>query len=396
MRCWLSPLGQSPLEPAIASLGLVLLAVAGIACGDNERMPFHGQERGPLPVGVTTVNLVDEDRCNTFTNECPRRFAVEIWYPATDVAHDLSLDVIDLVADMPPTMREGLGDFVIPTPQQLAVRDAPPRAGRRYPLVLFSHGDAALRYQSYTFCSYLASHGYVVVAPDHAGNTIFEVPTLDELDLERAQNAVNRPRDVTFVLDRIERDELTGGRVESIIDVDRIAMSGHSFGGLTSLLVTNPLTGFFDRRVSLAIPLAPATTALADLGAPIEINVAPTFYITGDEDLVTPLEYEVRPGYQQQTSDRGLAVLTNVGHLGFTDFCMPEIAEATRILGYPSYFANVEWDGCGDNFLDPVITQEHAAYFALAWLDQFFGERDLRAELGAPPFEGATVELALE
>src|SRR5262249_27794141 len=58
------------------------------------------------------------------------------------------------------------------TPQD-AVRDAAPRAGR-FPLVAFSHGYGGHRRQSTFLCTHLASHGYVVVSADHAGNTVLD------------------------------------------------------------------------------------------------------------------------------------------------------------------------------------------------------------------------------
>src|SRR4029450_3947474 len=60
-----------------------------------------------------------------------------------------------------------------------------------------------------------------------------------------------RPADVMFML-----DQLLGGaipEVAALIDPGRVGMSGHSFGGWTTLMVTAR-----DRRIRAALPLAPA------------------------------------------------------------------------------------------------------------------------------------------
>jgi predicted dienelactone hydrolase len=43
------------------------------------------------------------------------------------------------------------------------------RAAGQYPLVLFSHGNAGIRFQSLFLAAHLASHGYIVASPDHQG-----------------------------------------------------------------------------------------------------------------------------------------------------------------------------------------------------------------------------------
>ena len=48
-------------------------------------------------------------------------------------------------------------------------RAEPPPDG--WPIALFSHTSAGHRRQSSFLCRHLASHGYVVAAVDHTGNT---------------------------------------------------------------------------------------------------------------------------------------------------------------------------------------------------------------------------------
>ena len=112
--------------------------------------------RGPFPVGVRTVVLARGGRA----------LPVELWYPATDEyagsdVAESTRDTYQLIPGFPLVWQE-------------AVRDATARPGR-HALVVFSHGYGGHRRQSTFLCAHLASHGYVVAAVDHTGNTMLEV-----------------------------------------------------------------------------------------------------------------------------------------------------------------------------------------------------------------------------
>lgn len=116
--------------------------------------------RGPYPVGVRSAELHDASR--------DRTVPVEIWYPATDDYTGRDFD---------PTTKDTYEMLSGVTGTQDAVRDAEPRPEPAWPVV-FSHGFAGHRRQSTHFCTHLASHGYVVAAPDHVGNTTADVMAL--------------------------------------------------------------------------------------------------------------------------------------------------------------------------------------------------------------------------
>src|SRR6185369_15525536 len=125
-------------------------------------MTYDPFSRGEFPVGVHTWEATDGGR--------NRPLPIEIWYPATD-AHR-GQDVSDAGCDH----YEMMSGF--PALSQEAVRGAAPRTGGRYPLVLFSHGFGGHRRQSTFLCTHLASHGYVVAAVDHTGNTSIDMMQL--------------------------------------------------------------------------------------------------------------------------------------------------------------------------------------------------------------------------
>jgi dienelactone hydrolase len=286
-------------------------------------MAYDPFARGPLPVGVRSDVLSDPARNG-------RPLAVEVWYPATDAHAGDPTDAYELFP--------GLESI----PQD-AVRDATPRDGR-HPLVLFSHGFGGHRRQSTFLCTHLASHGYVVAACDHTGNTVLDVMqqamrvrsgterTPDTIETLKAYIA-DRPADVRFLLDRI-----LGGELGAHVDEQRIGVTGHSFGGWTTLAVTGA-----DDRIRAALPLAPAggpsplpTNPLGDaLDFAWERHV-PTLYIVADKDTLLPLDgmHALR---DRTPGEPRMVVLENMDHMHFCDRA-EQIHEMFRMMPPPGLF----------------------------------------------------------
>ena len=277
-------------------------------------------DRGPHTVGVRTADLVvgdDEARAGGApSGGGPRVVPVEVWYPAAGV--EPGADTDPATQDRYSAM-EGLP----PTPQE-AVRDAAVADGRFAPIV-FSHGFAGHRRQTTHLCTHLASHGYVVAAPDHVGNTTADVmgwmmggtPPADMDGYMRAC-AADRPRDARATLDALLSGELGVPTLD-----DGAGMAGHSFGGWTTLTTTAQ-----DDRIVAALPLAPAggnmDGAFAQTGVFEELveldwgRAVPTLMIVADEDSVLPLSS------MHDLLDRGssldrMVVLVNADHFHFCD-----------------------------------------------------------------------------
>jgi pimeloyl-ACP methyl ester carboxylesterase len=270
-----------------------------------------------------------------------RLLPIEVWYPATDAQRGRD------VAEGSRDCYELLPGF--PAVTQDAVRDAAPRSGS-YPLVLFSHGFGGHRRQSTFLCTHLASHGYVVAAVDHTGNTVVDVMQmmleaqsgatgLEALDsLPRFIDA--RPADVAFMLDQLLADAVP--EVAALIDPTRIGMAGHSFGGWTTLMVAAR-----ERRVRAALPLAPAGGPIPALPNNPLVDAldfdwgrdVPTLYLVAERDSLLPL-----PGMhtllEQTQGSKRMAVLKNADHMHFCDR-IEEIHELFRMMPPPGAFAEM-------------------------------------------------------
>jgi dienelactone hydrolase len=283
--------------------------------------------RGPYPVGVRTRQ---EERAG-------RPLALEVWYPATDehAGRDVApatRDTYELFPGLPPGWQE-------------AVRDATARPGR-FPLVAFSHGYGGHRRQSTFLCTHLASHGYVVVAVDHTGNTILDVAQAllaqqaggtypdyrDILD----EFIVARPADVSFAIDRVVADAAVH------VDPERVGMAGHSFGGWTTLAVSGR-----DRRIRAALPLAPAgggsELPVQQLRESLEFGWGrdvPTLFIVADRDTLLPLP-GMRELLERTQASKRMIVLKDADHMHFCDR-VEEVHEMFRLMPGDPLFAPLQ------------------------------------------------------
>ena len=102
------------------------------------------------------------------------------------------------------------------------------------------------------------------------------------------ENSVNRPLDVSFVLDQLADFNGQGGILRGRMDMQRIGVAGHSFGAFTTLAVAGQKLGpgernFADPRVKAAIamstpvPRRPSENNYADICIPV-------FHLTGTAD----------------------------------------------------------------------------------------------------------------
>ena len=240
--------------------------------------------RGPHHVGVRTVEIDDADNAG-------RRLPIDVWYPAQDGVEERAEHPFGQVHRAAP--------------------DAPPASGS-FPLVAFSHGNSGLSRQSTFLTTHLASHGFVVTAPDHTGNTFFEMLELDEQQRKAVHFAARktRPRDLGAAIDVA----LAGAPG---IDPGRIYALGHSYGGWTAFKMPAA-----DERVRAVCGLAPASEPFVGRKAfaPGELPLAvPSLIVAGIEDVLVDLETSVRPLAERMAAPTRLLGIEATDHFHFCD-----------------------------------------------------------------------------
>lgn len=306
-----------------------------------------------------------------------RVLPVQIWYPVDP----------ESVGDAEPATYPFPG---LSVPSGMGLADAPVAPGP-FPLVVYSHGNGGLRYVSAFVTEHLASHGFIVVAPDHVGNTAIDVFAGTSED--RAQVALDRPVDVSETISAALAGETGFEDTAPQTDPENIGVIGHSFGGFTALAVAGGLADAPpDQRVDAIVGLAAATNGLDDdaLDA-IEI---PTLleWATGDQTVEVATNAP-RPDELISARPYVRADIQGAEHQSFTDVCsyqdiLAEMPEApVAIVDAVDDYAS---EGCEEDQLD--IDEAHRIILRLTTtflLEQLWGDETydplLNGDTGADP-----------
>jgi dienelactone hydrolase len=303
---------------------------------------------GPFSVGTVDRWLTDPNRRNRFAISTNGSFMATLWYPATPLAGQLPVTCEDEALLTDPVWVGGLYDRE-PYFVSHAIADAPcNNTATPYPIVLFSHGAGAYRYQAAEKAQNLASHGYFVVGIDHfdAGHPTFPdgsigVPGVASLGME------DRVRDLEFILDTLTQWNDSDPHFAGQLDLSRVAATGFSWGGYTAAEFCR-----LDPRCHAAVLLDPGGTSgeLLQAGLPkpfLQINNG----ANADSTLLNPT-----------TRDAVWLQITETEHAHFDDFywwSFPNNVAACReaartINAYLLWFLNRHLKGASDPMPNPA------------------------------------------
>ncbi len=214
-----------------------------------------------------------------------------------------------------------------------------PSANSPSPVILFSHGLGGSREGNRFLGEHWAQHGYVAVFLQHPGSDSAvwkEVPQTGRgaamKSAANLQNFVARVEQVRGVLDalakwNVEPKHVLAGR----LDLNRVGMSGHSFGAVTTQAVSGqrfPLgTSFVDARIKAAMALSPSQPRRGDAKSAFSKVTIPWLLITGtaDEALMGEQTPESRLGVYPAlpAGQKYELVLEGAEHSAFTDRALP-------------------------------------------------------------------------
>lgn len=189
----------------------------------------------------------------------------------------------------------------------------------KLPLVIWSHGFGGNRDGASFISRYIASHGYVVTHLTHHGtdSSLWEGKPGHPWDILRQtkvsrSTTLNRFKDIPFLLDNLQDWADTQDGLSDMIAFDKIGMSGHSFGALSTQVAAgqmfldeddNPTT-LPDARIKAGILYSPVPVAehllakagdLGDTNIYEPINI-PLLHMTGtlDEAPIGGMDYTHR------------------------------------------------------------------------------------------------------
>ena len=205
--CWVALLG--PL--GCGSSGEEKAPDSAVEDSSAEPLPDYREwapdSAGPLRPGYTVVEV----SYSPGSGEGTRTIPVHVWYPTEATTGE-------------EVVHEGI------FPDLEALGGAPAAASvhvHGYPVLVHSHGSQGYAGNSAFLHAHFASHGWVVLVPDHVGNTL-----TNNDDPRTTAHYIHRPQDLSAALDAAE-DGVFADVGLPPLDVSRVVASGHSFGVYT-------------------------------------------------------------------------------------------------------------------------------------------------------------------
>ncbi|MBZ0282667.1 MAG: prolyl oligopeptidase family serine peptidase [Anaerolineae bacterium] len=407
----------------------VLLTVIGLFLLPLFVLPLAAQD-GPAPVGlrpdaptyavhgpywVGTQTFVIEDADDPMD--------VRVWYPALNP--NSTPEAITYVMHWNQWIFDGFDSSMNSDIAGHALADAQADIDAApYPLVVFSHGGGSESVLYAWLVEHLASYGFVVIAPNHR-------EILDASFSDFARSTIVRAQSIPRVLDYAAALTASTSSMAGMIDMERVAIAGQSYGGYTALVAAGArydMVGYGERCAALApddpnqflcflIPSQEEMAQFAELDSiPQElwpamgdsridalITIAgdsymfdkkglaeitiPVLAIGGTRDTMTLYDWGVRPTYDNVASQQKiLASFEGADHYMALESCAdaPSIAENLGL-----YFL------CSDPVWDMNRAHDLINYFTTAFLlDELKGDVDAHAALApdAVNFPGITYE----
>jgi predicted dienelactone hydrolase len=313
--------------------------------GPQHEVPRYA-EVGPCHVGTKSLNI---------GRDAP--LELTIWYPA------LNDSTLDQGITYPFEIKLGkpLGTTSIASSAGQAMKDAEyDLSDGPYPLIVLSPGFSIGSTAYAWLAEHLASYGFLVISPEHQEHLNPE----DQL----WRSAITRPLDILSVFTYLDDQGTSGGIYKELINLDLVAVVGHSYGGYTTLAAAGATmdTNHFQSHCENAIVeeheaawicemLLPHLVDMADLAGHdtipddlwpasadprvdaivsmagdafffgqsglAEIQI-PVMAIGGTVDHDSPFSWGTQPTYEYSSSSRkAIVALNGAEHMIFTGPC---------------------------------------------------------------------------
>ncbi|HYW19738.1 MAG TPA: alpha/beta hydrolase [Nodularia sp. (in: cyanobacteria)] len=238
-------------------------------------------------------------------------------------------------------------DLYLPvaTPSTRPEDPAPP-----FPVIVISHGVASDRSSFAYLAKHLASYGFAVAVLEHPGSNAERVERyLTGLagPLE-AEEFINRPLDIKFLLDELESREKSNPELQGKLNLQQVGAIGQSFGGYTVLTLAGANINFGqlqkdcaadissfnlslflqcqvteleakdyqlqDERIKAVVAINPLSSSIFGASEISQIQV-PVMLVASSQDIATPIVSEqVRPFTWLATPDKYLVLIENATH----------------------------------------------------------------------------------
>ncbi|WP_254635161.1 dienelactone hydrolase family protein [Paenibacillus sp. GbtcB18] len=322
---------------------------------------------GPYGIGTVAYHWIDntrEETCTLAAAGAKRELNVRIWYPASKNTKGtrapyvsdskVYTEAFQQESGLPQLFLTSLGQARTHAIEHAALSDAE----AAYPVIIFSHGFRGFEGQNMFQVEQLVSHGYIVAGINHTYDSmasifpdgrvaLFDSVKNPESEIEPLEKMDRTNEvwvnDVRFVLDQLEQlaaadpDQRFTGRM----DMKRLGMFGHSFGGATTvqMLLSDPrvraginMDGslYGERR----IPAAGINKPFLMISADEEDELAGSSAASNDQQPNLDMTHVKVEQYNQELQEQELHArlvpvkavgnywlkLPNTSHMSFSDF----------------------------------------------------------------------------
>jgi predicted dienelactone hydrolase len=273
------------------------------------------------------------------------------------------------------------------------------------PVIVISHGVAESRETFAYAAQHLVSYGFAVAVLEHPGSDSkkFQQYFSGFAGPPEAEELINRPLDVKFLLDELQRRSERNENLKGRLNLQQVGAIGHSLGGYTALTLASGNLNFpqlrkdcFPNRslnlsvflqcrgaelppinYSLSDPRIKAVMALNPLNSTIigktglsKIKI-PVMLVGGSQDIFTPaVPEQIRPFTWLRTGDKYLAIIENGTHFSVSE----DLKQEENILPVPESLI-------GPN---PAIAQTYIKALSVAFFQTYLSnQQEYRPYLSA-------------
>lgn len=333
----------------------VLAAITGVSYVEIRRHQtlMLPAPTGPYAVGRMEYDWTDQSRVDPLAPQpgMKRELVVWAWYPADRVSGAQPAPYLPSKwGQLIDQQRGFLGQQLILSNaliQTHSFENAPLSSGAAsYPILIFDPGLGNIPTQYTTLLEDLASHGYIIFAinPTYSADVVVfpdgrvaEATPEGKPETDKSiQATANRlveiwSQDVIFVMNQLDRLNTTSGNPFSgRLDLARLGVFGHSFGGATAAQVC-----YMDRRCKAGIDID------GDLFGDVVQAGLDTPFMVIQHDMGSCSDSGCR-SFQQgvqsilRTVPRGESYHTSIKgteHFNFSDYAVHPIPLTLRLLG---------------------------------------------------------------
>ncbi len=340
------------IKPLASILSLILLALS-TAVPILLPVPKIPTPSGPYQIGTSIFEMTDTSRQEIYSGKDePRRFMVQVWYPAEVKDSDMRAPWMSNAAIYAPAIATyiNLPSYflnhlaLVKIPAYIEAKVATSAGG--FPVILFSHGWNGFNAQNTGQALELASHGYVVVGIQHtygAVITVFPDGTIASNNPKALPEDAEDPNyevvarvlvnewagDMSFVLDQLSVWEKEAGNpFAEKLDLERVGVYGHSTGGGAAIQFCG-----VDSRCKAVLGMDPFMRPVS--AEVIESGVSqPSFFMfsQGWADLTDSKNNQLFNQFYPNASDsRGAISIDGTKHYDFSD--LPLLSPIAPQLG---------------------------------------------------------------